>query len=91
MDNHEKLKTQRHPKSNREMALQISNLCDAYWENKLTELQLINDLQHFFITYPELVWDENGQANGTVVHKLGKKRLKLIHKIVVNMQLEFSI
>jgi len=84
------IQLQRHPKSNREMATQLCKLCDYYWENELTEIQLIHDLQHLISKYSEYIWEADGKLNGTIIHKLGKKRSKLINTICPDMQIKIG-
>lgn len=69
-------------KSQRDLANALIKVIDSYWEQNVTEVQLLEYLQTIYKNNSNKIIDENNKLKSVVKQRLGKKRLSLIIQIL---------
>lgn len=68
-------------RTQRDLAKAINELVDAYWQEAVTEEELISDVHSMFLNNSDMLM-KDGVFTKIVQQQCGKRRLTLIKKIV---------
>lgn len=68
-------------KTQRELAVSLNGIVDAYWNNELNEETLIKSVQDVYINNPNKMLKE-GEFTTVLKQQCGKRRLEVIERII---------
>ena len=68
-------------KTQRELAVSLNEIVDAYWNNELNEETLIKSVHDMYINNPNKVLKE-GDFTTVLKQQCGKRRLEVIERII---------
>lgn len=68
-------------KTQRELAVSLNEIVDAYWNNELNEETLIKSVHDLYINNPNKVL-KDGEFTTVLKQQCGKRRLDVIDKII---------
>jgi uncharacterized protein (TIGR04540 family) len=68
-------------KTQRELAVSLNGIVDAYWNNELNEETLIKSVHDLYINNPNKVL-KDGEFTTVLRQQCGKRRLEVIDKII---------
>lgn len=68
-------------KTQRELAVSLNGIVDAYWNNELNEDTLIKSVQDVYINNPNKMLKE-GEFTTVLKQQCGKRRLEVIERII---------
>jgi uncharacterized protein (TIGR04540 family) len=68
-------------KTQRELAIALNFLIDAYWESQVTEETLIGRISDIYINNPEKVLKDH-QFTTVLKQHCGKRRLQVVSKVL---------
>lgn len=72
----------KYPATRKNMADEIKKACDNYFSRKITNDELTEILYWYANNCPEQLFDGPAELNSTISLLIGKKRIKLISKIL---------
>lgn len=75
------MQVKRFYKTQRELAVSLNEIVDAYWNNKINEDTLIQNLQDVYINNPSKMLKE-GEFTKVLQQQSGKRRLEVIERII---------
>ena len=70
------------------LAAEINTACDAYISREVAIDDLKKLIMHYANNYPEMLFNAQ-EFNPTVRNRIGKKREKLVNKIIEGFQMKF--
>jgi uncharacterized protein (TIGR04540 family) len=74
-----------YPTTVKMLAAELISACDAYISRKIGAEELKKIIQHYASNFPEMLF--NAEAlNPTVLNRIGKKREKLVNKMLEGYQ-----
>ncbi|WP_337020250.1 TIGR04540 family protein [Oceanobacillus massiliensis] len=68
-------------KTQRELAVSLNGIVDAYWNDELNEDTLIKSVQDVYINNPNKMFKE-GEFTTVLKQQCGKRRLEVIERII---------
>ncbi|WP_345893251.1 TIGR04540 family protein [Fredinandcohnia quinoae] len=68
-------------KTQRELAVSLNGIVDAYWNDELNEDTLIKSVQDVYINNPNKMLKE-GEFTTVLKQQCGKRRLEVIERII---------
>jgi uncharacterized protein (TIGR04540 family) len=74
-----------YPTTVKMLAAEINTVCDAYISRKVGAEDLKKLVSHYASNYPEMLFNEQ-ELNPTVLNRIGKKRAKLVDKMLEGYQ-----
>ncbi len=74
-----------YPTTVKMLAAEIITACDAYISRKIEAEELKKLILHYAIIYPEMLFNAQ-ELNPTVLNRIGKKREKLVNKMLEGYQ-----
>lgn len=74
-----------YPTTVKMLAAELISVCDAYISRKIGAEELKNIIQHYASNYPEMLFCAEN-LNPTVLNRIGKKREKLVNKMLEGFQ-----
>lgn len=77
-----------YPTTVKMLAAEIIAACDAYISRKIGVEDLRELIFHYADSYPEMLFNAL-ELNSTVLNRIGKKRAKLLNKILDGYQYKF--
>ena len=77
-----------YPTTVKMLAAEIILACDAYISRKIGSEELRNITIHYANNYPEMLFNAQN-LNPTVLNRIGKKRAKLVEKLLSGYQTKF--
>lgn len=73
-------------KTQRELATTVNKVVDAYWEDKIEEKDLINNIHNLYVNNPSKMMKEEDFTT-VIKQQCGKRRLEVVDRII-NIQQE---
>ncbi|OZT77507.1 TIGR04540 family protein [Salinicoccus roseus] len=73
-------------RTQREVAIAVNNIINAYWEEVITEEELINNLEALYINNEKKIV-KNNDFTTVLKQQCGKRRLEIVDR-VIHMQQE---
>lgn len=70
-------------KTQRELAVALNEVVDAYWDNELNEETLLKTISEMYINNPNKIHKENGFTT-VLKQQCGKRRLEVIERILIS-------
>jgi uncharacterized protein (TIGR04540 family) len=70
-------------KTQRELAISLNTIIDAYWDNKIQEDVFIKSVSDIYINNPTKLLKE-GSFTTVLKQQCGKRRLEVVEKILNN-------
>ncbi|MEL3971105.1 TIGR04540 family protein [Rossellomorea oryzaecorticis] len=70
-------------KSQRELAVALNEIVDAYWHDEVDNDDFIESIQNLYINNPNKVLKE-GEFTTVLKQQCGKRRLEVIERILMN-------
>jgi len=77
-----------YPTTVKMLAAEVNTACDAYLSRKMGAEDLKKLILHYASNYPEMLFNAQ-ELNTTVLNRIGKKRAKLIEKMLEGYQYKF--
>ena len=74
-----------YPTTVKMLAAELISVCDAYIWRKIGAEELKKIIQHYASNYPEMLFFAEN-LNPTVLNRIGKKREKLVNKMLEGFQ-----
>lgn len=74
-----------YPTTVKMLAAELIHACDAYISRKIRAEDLQKIILHYASNYPEMLFNAQ-ELNPTVLNRLGKKREKLVNKMLEGYQ-----
>ena len=68
-------------KTQRELAVSLNGIVDAYWNNELNEETLIKSVHDVYINNPNKIL-KDGEFTTVLKQQCGKRRLEVIERII---------
>ena len=78
-----------YPTTVKMLAAEINSVCDAYISRKIGVDGLNKLIFHYANNYPEMLFNAE-ELNSTVLNRIGKKRAKLLGKVLEGHQIKFK-
>jgi len=78
-----------YPTTVKMLAAEIISVCDAYIARKIGGDELKNIVFHYAKHYPDMLFNAQ-DLNPTVLNRIGKKRAKLLDKVLEGYQFTFK-
>ena len=74
-----------YPTTVKMLAAEVITACDAYISRKIGVEDLKKLVLHYAVNYPEMLFNAQ-ELNPTVLNRIGKKREKLVNKMLEGYQ-----
>ncbi len=68
-------------KTQRELALALNAIVDAYWQDQIDEETLLKNVHDIYTNNPDKVW-KNGDFTTVLRQQCGKRRLGVVERIL---------
>lgn len=68
-------------RTQREVAIAVNNIINAYWEEVITEEELINNLEALYINNEKKIV-KNNDFTTVLKQQCGKRRLEIVDRVI---------